>query len=426
MTGVTSPRDGVAGPLLTRLQLAGQALCLAVPSAVVSVLLFAVSVASASLIVVWVGIPLTLLVITGVRRLADTHRSWYARRLDEQIPRPYRRVPQNADAGWLRRLRERVTDPATYRDLVWLLVNATVGLTLAILPAVLLCTGLRYLAHPLLYWASPTLFGPPFAVHSVGQAFLLWPVAAVAFALFWIGTHPLLHAHARLASWLLAPAEQGRLTALTSRIAQLTESRADAVDTQAAELRRIERDLHDGAQARLVALGMSLGMAEDLLASDPDSAVALLIEARESTGLALSELRDLVRGIHPPVLADRGLDGAVRSLALASPVRVEVFVELPGRPPAPVESAVYFAVAETLTNMAKHSGAANAWLRLAHDSERLRVTIGDDGRGGAVVEPGGGLHGVRRRLAAFDGTIDVASPSGGPTTITVELPCALS
>jgi len=123
-------------------------------------------------------------------------------------------VPQNADAGWLRRLRERVTDPATYRDLVWLLVNATVGLTLAIL----LCTGLRYLAHPLLYWASPSLFGAPFAVHSVGQAFLLWPVAAVAFALFWTDTRPLLQANARLAGWLLAPAKQGKLTAMTSLV----------------------------------------------------------------------------------------------------------------------------------------------------------------------------------------------------------------
>jgi signal transduction histidine kinase len=223
--------------------------------------------------------------------------------------------------------------------------------------------------------------------------------------------------------FFLGPRERDRMA---DRIAQLTESRAETVDIQAAELRRIERDLHDGAQARLVSLGMSLGMAENLLASDPDAAGELLAEARQATGLALAELRDLVRGIHPPVLADRGLDGALRALALANPLPVEVTIDLPGRPPAPVESAVYFAVAETLTNTAKHSGATSAWLRVAYADDRLGVMVGDDGRGGAEAAPGGGLHGIERRLAAFDGTMMVASPVGGPTIVTMELPCVLS
>jgi signal transduction histidine kinase len=171
---------------------------------------------------------------------------------------------------------------------------------------------------------------------------------------------------------------------------------------------------------------MSLGMAEGLLSSDPDAAGELLTEARESTGLALAELRDLVRGIHPPVLADRGLDGAVRALALANPLPIEVTVDLPGRPPAPVESAVYFAVAETLTNAAKHSGATSAWLRVTYADGKLGVLIGDDGKGGASQPAGGGLHGIERRLAAFDGTMMVASPVGGPTIVSMELPCVLS
>jgi signal transduction histidine kinase len=261
-------------------------------------------------------------------------------------------------------------------------------------------------------------------LHGTASGFAYgWPIAVVYFGLFWVLVRPLMTVYARLTRWMLAPTEKARLA---GRITQLTESRADTVDTQAAELRRIERDLHDGAQARLVALGMNLGMAETLLASDPDAAQGLLAEARESTGLALSELRDLVRGIHPPVLADRGLDGAVRALGLACPLPVEVTVDLPGRPPAPVESAVYFAVAETLTNTAKHSGATSAWIRVSYTDGRLGVMVGDDGRGGASVAVGGGLHGIERRLAAFDGTMMVASPVGGPTIVTMELPCVLS
>jgi signal transduction histidine kinase len=202
------------------------------------------------------------------------------------------------------------------------------------------------------------------------------------------------------------------------------------VDAQAAELRRIERDLHDGAQARIVALGMSLGMAEDLVASDPVAAQALIAEAREASGRALAELRLLVRGIHPPVLAERGLDGGLHALALTLPVPVAVVVDLPGRPAAPVESAAYFAVAEALTNVVKHSQASTAWVSLAHHPTHLGgaiyITVGDDGVGGADPHAGSGLAGIERRLGAFDGSLSVDSPSGGPTVLTMELPCELS
>jgi signal transduction histidine kinase len=388
------------------------------------VTLFTLAVTFIGLIPLVVLVPATLLILGWLRRYADVRRLWCAERLGVPIARPYRPEPTG---GWVRRLRWYLSDRATWRDLMWLLVDATAGFTLAILPATLLGATAFYLVYPLLFWVTPRdVFGSPFGffmLQSWNQTFLLWPVAALAFGLFWTCTPPLLRAYGRLTKSMLAPRDRDRLTA---RIAHLAESRADTVDTQAAELRRIERDLHDGAQARLVALGMNLGMAEELLATDPDAAQELLVEARESTGLALSELRALVRGIHPPVLADRGLDGAVRALALAAAVPVEVSVDLPGRLPAPVESATYFAVAEVLTNVAKHSGATSAWLRVVHEDGRLCVMVGDDGRGGADVVAGGGLHGVTRRLAAFDGTMGVASPIGGPTIVTMELPCVLS
>jgi signal transduction histidine kinase len=213
---------------------------------------------------------------------------------------------------------------------------------------------------------------------------------------------------------------------LTERVRVLTETRRDAVDTSAAELRRIERDLHDGAQARLVAMGMDLGTIEALIERDPAKARELLAQTRRSSAEALTELRELVRGIHPPVLAERGLGDAVRALALRLPVSGEVNVELPGRAEAPVESAAYFAVSEVLTNAVKHSGADRIWVDLHHAGGHLRVTVTDNGRGGAVIGAGSGLTGVERRLGTFDGVLAVSSPAGGPTMVTMEIPCALS
>jgi len=213
---------------------------------------------------------------------------------------------------------------------------------------------------------------------------------------------------------------------LTKRVERLTESRAVAVDTASADLRRLERDLHDGAQARLVALGMNLRAAERLIPTSPDAAVALVAEARKTSVMALMELRELVRGVLPPVLADRGFADAVRALALDSPLHVETDFDLPGRLPAPLETACYFAVAELLTNAAKHSGARDARIAISHSGRLLRIEVTDFGLGGADPAKGSGLAGVERRLATFDGILAVSSPVGGPTMVVMEVPCALS
>lgn len=210
---------------------------------------------------------------------------------------------------------------------------------------------------------------------------------------------------------------------MTERIETLTVTRTAAINAQEAELRRIERDLHDGAQARLVALGMTIGMAEQKLATDPEGARALLAEARGGAHEALSELRDLARGIHPPVLQDRGLAAAVRELAVRSPLDVHVVADTDRLPPA-VESAAYFVVAEALANAGKHADPSRIDVRLQRNGGVLAVEVVDDGRGGADPN-GAGLSGLRKRVEALDGTLRVASPVGGPTIVRAEMPCAL-
>jgi signal transduction histidine kinase len=385
---------------------------------------FVLNVVSVPLIAVWVGIPMLLVVVPCVRWFANLHRSLLGQLTGVQIQRPYRKPPI---PGMLMRLRTILTDPATWRDIAWLLVNAVVGFTLTLLSAVLFLSSIFYLIYPFLFAVTPAgVFDQPLGfmtIDTFGETFLLWPVAVIFFMLWSSFGGPLQKADANLAKSLLGPTESAQLAI---RVRELAESRAETVDTQAAELRRIERDLHDGAQARLAALSMNLGMAEEMVNRDPAQAAALLTEARESAGQALSELRDLVRGIHPPVLADRGLEGAVKALALSCPFKVDVMIDLPGRPAAPVESAAYFAVAEALANIVKHSAATSAWIQITHEQERLHILVGDDGVGGATVRPGGGLYGIERRLAAFDGTLTVASPTGGPTTVIMELPCESS
>jgi signal transduction histidine kinase len=195
------------------------------------------------------------------------------------------------------------------------------------------------------------------------------------------------------------------------------------VDAAAAEQRRIERDLHDGAQARLVALGISLRAMERLITTNPAAAVALAAESRENSARALAELRALVRGINPPVLAERGLGDAIRALALDCPGPATADVALPRHLPPPVETAVYFAVAEALANAAKHAGARSVHIRAVHTAGMLRVEVTDDGAGGADPSRGTGLRGVERRLGTFDGVLAVSSPLGGPTIVVIEVPC---
>ncbi|HEX3788649.1 MAG TPA: sensor domain-containing protein [Pseudonocardiaceae bacterium] len=404
-----------------RVALAGWGFLFGLASVLVGTLLFSVLITLAGLAAVWVGIPMLLAVLPALRGFADLHRRWGGNVMDVPIARPY--LPQPT-GSLLTRALAYAKDPATRRDLLWSLLNPFVVCTLGVLPMGFLLGTVWYAIFPWLYSLVPAgLFDDNygiFRVHNQATSYLQWIFVPISFGLFWFTTRPLMRTYARFNRRLLGPTDSAELAL---RVAQLTESRAETVDTQAAELRRIERDLHDGAQARLVSLGMSLGMAEELLGRDPIAAQSMLAEARESTGIALAELRDLVRGIHPPVLADRGLDGAVRALVLSVPMPVETTIELPGRLPAPVESAAYFAVAEALTNVIKHSGATSAWIVVRHDGTRLGMMVGDNGRGGAQANGGGGLHGLERRLAAFDGTMTVASPTGGPTIVTMELPC---
>jgi signal transduction histidine kinase len=343
--------------------------------------LFVLTTAGAGLITVWVGIPMLIVAIGQARRLAEHRRTWIAPILGQSLDSAYLRAPEG---GMLARIGVLAADPAVRRDMLWIFIDGTLGLTLSIVAVVESLLGLVF------WWLPPSLA---------------------------------VRAHAQLDQALLAPSEKSRLAV---RVEQLTESRAETVDIQATELRRIERDLHDGAQARLVALGMNLAMAEQELARNPDSARTLLIDARTASSEALAELRDLVRGIHPPVLADRGLVGAVQALGLAASIPVEVRVEIDGRLPAPVESATYFAVAEVLTNVIKHAGAQHAWISVSHTADVLTASVRDDGAGGADPGGGTGLRGIERRLSAFDGTLTITSPVGRGTEVVMVLPCASS
>ncbi|QJT06985.1 sensor histidine kinase [Streptomyces asoensis] len=366
-----------------------------------------------------------------IRRIAGAKRRQVAGWTGREIPEAYEPL-----TGTLReRLRTAVRDPGTLADLRWMAAHYVYGwLVLLALP--------------------------------------LWPVGLVvdgvwcgllrrdAVVLPWVVR--LADVEARWSAALLKPSPKARLAA---RVRALTETRADAIAAHGAELRRIERDLHDGAQARLVALSMRIGLAQRAFDRDPDSARKLMADAQDQAEQALTELRHVVRGIHPPILTDRGLTGAVRALAAGSGLEVTVRVEGlldsggvgsssssnggggggggggrggavgpsggPGgsdgsrgyRAPAAVEAAAYFAVAEALTNVVKHSGSPRAAVELVRLRNGLRAVVRDEGLGGADEGAGSGLLGIRRRVAALDGVVNVDSPAGGPTTIAVELPC---
>jgi signal transduction histidine kinase len=224
-----------------------------------------------------------------------------------------------------------------------------------------------------------------------------------------------------LARWLLGPRSD---EVLTARVVEAESGRVAAVDSAEAERRRIERDLHDGAQQRLVALAMDLGHARERLETDPEGGRELVAEAHEEAKAALREIRDLVRGIHPVILEDRGLDAALSAVVARSPIPVELDVQVAERPPAAVESAAYFVVSEALANVARHSRATRAQVGIVRSGDRLVVEVRDDGIGGAAPEGGTGLAGLADRVRSLGGTIAVLSPVGGPTTVLVELPCA--
>jgi signal transduction histidine kinase len=398
----------------------------AIGLAFTNVPLLAVSVVALALTPVpFLGLALVPWTMTLVRMRTDLERR-RASRTGVLVTRPYHPAPEQAVAGGWRRFRWTVTDPATWRDLAWLLPGAIVGFALGTIAVLVPLYGFAGLTlTPLWIWLGTGWYGygAIWSIDTWPAGLFCLPQGAVMLAAgLWVAPR-LRRVDAHFARLFLAPT---RAAELRLRVTQLTVTRADTVDAQAAELRRIERDLHDGVQARLVSLSMVIGLADALIDRNPAQAHKLLTEARESSGTALVELRHLVRGLHPPVLAERGLGGAVRALALSLPVPITVDIDLPGRPDTPVESAAYFAVAETLTNMIRHSRARTGSVSMRHADGALTMVVTDDGAGGADPAAGTGLRGIERRLAAFDGTMALSSPPGGPTVITMELPCALS
>ncbi|MFJ1782926.1 sensor histidine kinase [Streptomyces anulatus] len=393
------------------------------------VALLLLAVVGSALTVLVIGVPLLLtLVLAGIPLAALERRRL---RLIDPAPLldPHREPPEPGLTSWLRtRLQER----CTWRELAYALLFAFVLWpleALAVGSVLLVCGGLIGTpvmmaaggdgeARVLKLWLADS-WPEAFAVLLVGVVLLpllTWPLGVVA------------RGRAVLTRALLSPPD----SALDSRIAELDRSRTRLVDAFEAERRRIERDLHDGAQQRLVALSMTLGLARLERPAEPLG--GLLDRAHEEASVALVEIRELIHGIHPHILTDRGLEAAVEDLADRSPVPVEVLMTVPGRLPGAVETAVYFAVSEALTNVAKHSGASRATVTGVTVRKWLTVEVEDDGRGGArlggTVDAeddgrgrGTGLQGVADRLSVLGGTLLLSSPPGGPTVFRLEVPC---
>lgn len=295
---------------------------------------------------------------------------------------------------------------------------------------------LAVLAHCLLILAMPLYAGNipddgitllwAFTVDGAPALITLWLLALITLLALPALAAVTTMVDVTLARWLLGRSEAQQVRELAARVDTLTESRAETVDSVEAERRRIERDLHDGPQQRLVAIAMSLGMAKEAIRTDPDTAAELVDEAHTSAKEAIVEMRHVARGIVPPVLSDRGLDAALSALAARSPVPVDVDVRDVGRVDPTVEAIAYFVVSEALTNVAKHSGADRATVDVGVTrgprGQQLAVTITDDGRGGADPMLGTGLTGLRQRVGSIDGDLRVSSPEGGPTTLAARLP----
>ncbi|MEW2355636.1 sensor domain-containing protein [Spirillospora sp. NPDC029432] len=359
-------------------------------------------------------------VLRPVRALAGIERRRAGRALGREIPEPYPAV----EGPSLERVVRLLRDPSTWRDLAWMVLHGLSGFLMGVLAIGLWPSILFALSMPLWWWAAPEGSMSAFIVLDSWPKALTMPflqAAINAACLIWLLPH-LARFQARLAGWLLGPS---RRSSLTERVERLTETRAEALEAHGAELRRIERDLHDGTQAQLVAVALRLGLADRRFEADPDAARELFLQARDGVEEALTQLRAVIRGIYPPILSDRGLPGAIRTLAAGQhiPVRLELPGEAEARVPAAVEAAAYFVVAEALTNIARHSGATKAEVVLHRADSSLRVLVRDDGKGGAGTAGGSGLAGIRRRVAALDGTTRIDSPAGQGTTLEVELPC---
>jgi signal transduction histidine kinase len=382
------------------------------------------------------GLPLLMASLLGARRLGAVHRRLAVRLLGLQVAPP---PPLRPQPGALGRARAVLTDPVGWRACAYLLLKLPLSILSVIIAVYLLLWGLPYLLFPIwweilhangvvihvpgwLAWWKPDPVLVANSVHSLAVSFALVPagVAVLLYCPWWL--RQCNGADGRLVARLLGPPPGQRMR-------ELEQTRARAVDDSAAMLRRIERDLHDGAQAQMVAVAMKLDLAREKLGgtvaaraqADVERARELVDAAHRGAKEAITELRDLARGIHPPAL-DKGLGTALATLAARSDVPVELVVDLPERPTAAIETIAYFCAAELLTNVAKHSGARHATLEVVHVGGLLRVRVSDDGTGGARLEERGGLAGLADRVTTVDGRLQITSPPGGPTVVTVELP----
>ena len=390
-----------------------------------SVLVFVVLVTllslGLSLLITFVGLPILLATAYVNRWFADTERWRAGFLLQEPIGRRYRPV---ARSGFWHRVRVVATDPQTWKDYGWLLLLTILGFAFGLAAIVLWPVALSLLSVPIWWWiphshvlqlndSDPSSW----SVDSWPRAVLVGGIGLVVTVLTtWICAG-LARSQAYLAKLLLSPS-------LDERVEELERTRAGAVAAQQDELERIERDLHDGAQARLVALALDLGLARERLEQDPAGAAALVESAHDEAKTALVELRELVRGVHPVVLTDRGLDAAVSALAARSSVPVSLDIRPGARLSREVEAAAYFVVAESLANVAKHAAAEHVWVRVARRADTLEVEVRDDGNGGAEIGGGTGIAGLERRVEALDGRLDVESRPGEGTIVHAEIPCA--
>jgi signal transduction histidine kinase len=413
---MTAVRDAAGAPLRAAAQRALAAveqLAGGLGTAALALLLLVWTAGVALLCVAGVGLLLLPATLRAVRALADRERTRLAR-WGPPVPGP----------GPLPRSLRAAADPTLRREVAWLAVHAALGLPLGFAGVLLALLAVRDLTFPLWWQLMPD--GEANA--SIGFWFVHDWAGVAAVALLGVGWVALAAGLGPWLAWLQAlPGRRllvpDRRTDLSLRVAELTATRAAALDAHAAELRRIERSLHDGTQNRLVAVTVLLGAARRAVTRDPAAAEEILERAQAAAEQALAELRGVARGILPPVLADRGLAGALAGLAATSAVPCRVDVDSPARCAASVEATAYFVVAEALTNTARHARAGHVAVTVRQRGDRLRLRVEDDGSGGADETAGSGLAGIRRRVAAHDGTLTLTSPPGGPTTLEVDLPC---
>jgi signal transduction histidine kinase len=384
-------------------------------------LLVTLAATSGSLIITFpLAIPLIWLTFVCGRGIGRLERSRAAALLDQPVADPVRPFD---GGGWWSHWKSRFTDAARWKELAHGLLLFPLGILATVAVLVAWCGSVAMLTLPLYVEGLPG-GAARFWLFDVASVATAIPLALVGLLGLLVGAPWITVLLGRLQAaevrWLLGPR---RHDDLEERVTTLEHSRTAAVDSAESERRRIERDLHDGAQQRLVALAVTLGEARQRLEDDPEAGKALVAECHEEAKAALKEIRDLVRGIHPVILEDRGLDAALSAVVARSPVPVTLEVAVPDRLPASVESAAYFVVNEALTNVARHARAQRTWVTLARQRDRLLVEVRDDGVGGASPALGSGLAGLRDRVDALGGWMHVVSPTGGPTTLTVELPC---